>query len=91
MKKIIKSALERAGHLVSLDPKVGSPEADELEVLSVLINKYEEEHYFIGKPTPIEAIIFRMEQQDLKQRDLVPFIGSKSKVSEVLSGKRPLS
>ena len=86
-----KKCLERAGHLVSLDPKVGSPEADELEVLSVLINKYEEEHYFIGKPTPIEAIIFRMEQQDLKQRDLVPFIGSKSKVSEVLSGKRPLS
>ena len=97
MIKVIKSeedykkCLERAGRLVLLDSKAGSPEADELEVLSVLINKYEEEHYFIGKPTPIEAIMFRMEQQNLKQRDLVPFIGSKSKVSEVLSGKRSLS
>ena len=73
------------------DAAEGTPGADKRDVLSVLIEKYEDEHYSIDLPDPIEAIKFRMEQAGLSQQDLVPLIGSKSKVSEVLSGKRPLS
>ncbi len=69
----------------------GSPEADELEILSILIEKYEDDHYPIGPSDPVEAIKFRMEQQGLTQRDLEPFIGSSGRVSEVLNRKRDLS
>ncbi|MBB3192625.1 helix-turn-helix domain-containing protein [Halomonas cerina] len=69
----------------------GTPEADELEVLSILIERYEDEHYPIGPSDPIEAIKFRMEQQDLTPRDLEPYIGSSGRVSEVLNRKRRLS
>lgn len=69
----------------------GTPEADELEVLSILIEKYEDTHYPIGPSDPIEAIKFRMEQQGLTQRDLEPYIGSSGRVSEVLNRKRKLS
>lgn len=69
----------------------GTPEADELEVLSILIERYEDEHYPIGPSDPIDAIKFRMEQQGLTQRDLEPYIGSSGRVSEVLSRKRKLS
>lgn len=69
----------------------GAPEADELEVLSILIERYEDEHYPIGLSDPIEAIKFRMEQQGLTQRDLEPFIGGSGRVSEVLNRKRGLS
>lgn len=61
---------------------------DDLELLSVLIEKYEDEHYRIDPPDPIDAIKFRMEQAGLTQEDLIPYIGSRSRVSEVLSGKR---
>ena len=64
---------------------------DELELLAALVELYEAEVYPIPPPDPIDALRFRMEQQGLKQKDLVPFIGSKSKVSEVLAGKRTLS
>jgi HTH-type transcriptional regulator / antitoxin HigA len=73
------------------DAKKGTPEADELDVLAMLIERYEDEAYPIGLPTPIEAIKFRMEQQGLSQKDLIPFIGSSGRVSEVLSGKRELT
>lgn len=73
------------------DSKPGTPEGDELELLVTLVELYEEEKYPIEAPDPISAIKFRMEQQGLKNKDLIPFIGSKSKVSEVLSGKRELS
>ncbi|MCD4829842.1 MAG: ImmA/IrrE family metallo-endopeptidase [Candidatus Cloacimonetes bacterium] len=66
-------------------------EENKLELLAYLIEKYEEEHFPIGNPDPIEAIKFRMEQMDLSQDDLVPYIGSSSKVSEVLNKKRSLS
>jgi len=66
-------------------------QADELEVLVLVIADYETKHCSIMPPDPIEAVKFRMEQQGLKQVDLVPFIGSRSRVSEVLSGKRELS
>lgn len=68
-----------------------SKEADEFEILVTLIGAYEREHYPIGLPDPIEAIRFRMEQQGLEPKDLTPLIGSRSKVSEVLARKRPLS
>lgn len=64
---------------------------DELEILSILVEKYENEHFPIGNPDPIEAIKFRMDQEGLTQKDLIPFIGSRSKVSEILSGKRDLT
>lgn len=81
--------LARIEALMGAEP--GSNDADELEVLVALVEKHEAVHYPILPPSPVEAIKYRMEQLDLKPRDLVPFIGSKSKVSEVLAGKRSLS
>lgn len=69
----------------------GSPEADEMEILVVLIEAYENRHYPISPADPVEAIKFRMEQQGLATKDLEPFIGSSGRVSEVLSRKRALS
>lgn len=66
-------------------------EADEMEVLVTLIEAYENKHYPITPPDPIEAIKFRMEQQNLSARDLEVYIGSSGRVSEVLNRKRPLS
>ena len=71
--------------------KNGTREADNRDVVTILIEKYEEEHYPIDIPDPIDAIKFRMEQAGLTQKDLIPYIGSRSKVSEVLSGKRELT
>lgn len=82
-------ALERLSDLMSAVP--GTQEFDELEVLGLLVDRYEAEHHAIDMPSPLEAIRFRMDQVGAAQRDLVPFIGSASKVSEVLSGKRPLT
>lgn len=82
-------ALEQIALL--MDAKANTPEADELEVLATLVECYEVEHYPINLPDPIAAIRFRMEQAELSQRDLIPYIGSRSKVSEVLSGKRSLT
>ncbi len=69
----------------------GSPEADEMEILVTLIEAYENKHYPITPPNPIEAIKFRMDQQGLTPKDLQVFIGSSGRVSEVLNHKRPLS
>ena len=69
----------------------GSSEADEMELLSILVEKYEREHYPVEAPDPIEAIKFRMEQMNLKQKDIAPLFGGKTRVSEVLNEKRPLS
>lgn len=68
-----------------------SPEGEEMELLSLLVEKYEQEHYQLGTPNPIEAIKFRMEQMNLKQTDIAPLFGGKTRVSEVLNGKRPLT
>ena len=70
---------------------VDDPDRVELDVLTDLLELYEERHYPIGFPDPISAIMFRMEQANLTPRDLVPFIGSRAKVSEVLSGKRAIT
>ncbi|MBV5261735.1 DNA-binding protein [Synechococcus moorigangaii CMS01] len=84
-----EKTLLRIEELMNAEPN--TPEFDELEVLATLVENYEEKEYPIDAPNPIAAIRFRMDQQGLKQSDLVPYIGSKSKVSEVLSGKRELS
>jgi HTH-type transcriptional regulator / antitoxin HigA len=73
------------------DAKPNTPEGDELELLVTLVEYYEEKAYPIGRPSPVDAIRFRMQQQGLKAKDLIPYMGSASKVSEVLSGKRALS
>lgn len=89
--KDYKIALERVEKLIELDPVNGSEAADELELLALLINNYEDDKYKIEMPDPIDAIKFRMEQGVLTQKDLIPYFGSKSKVSEVLNRKRELS
>ncbi|VGO20944.1 helix-turn-helix domain-containing protein [Pontiella sulfatireligans] len=82
-------ALARIEQLMELEP---SPEVvDEIELLSTLVELYEDKAYPVPFLNPLDAIRFRMEQQELKQKDLIPYIGSKSKVSEVLAGKRSLS
>jgi len=68
-----------------------SPEGEEIELLSLLVEKYEQEHHKLEAPDPIEAIKFRMEQMNLKQVDIAPLFGGKTRVSEVLHGRRPLS
>ena len=76
---------------VIFDAPIDSPEGDEAEILSILIEKYEDEHYPIDPPDPIEAIKFRMEQMDMKKSDLAKIIGYKSRVSEIFSKKRKLT
>ncbi len=83
------AALRRIDAL--MDAEAGTPEGDELDVLTDLVEHYEEKHVPMGFPSPISAIEFRLEQAGLAPRDLIPFIGSRAKVSEVLSGKRPLT
>jgi HTH-type transcriptional regulator/antitoxin HigA len=86
-----EKVLERIDVLMELEPEIGSAEGDELEILALLVEKYEEQHWQIAAPDPIEAIKYRMEEMGLKQKDLVSIIGSKSKVSEVLNRKVGLS
>ncbi len=86
-----EAALQRIDTLMDGDPAPASAKGEELELLSLLVEHYEDGHYPMDLPSPVEAIRFRMEQQGLKNKDLVPYIGSPSKVSEVLSGQRTLS
>ncbi|MES2314951.1 MAG: ImmA/IrrE family metallo-endopeptidase [Patescibacteria group bacterium] len=95
--KVIKTqkdheeALSALEELMIVNPKSGSKEADQLQLLATLIEDYERNNFSSSLPSPIEAIRFRMEQQNLKPVDLEPYIGSRSKASEILSGKRPLT
>ena len=82
-------ALERLD--VIFDAKKGTEESDELELLGMLIDQYENEHFPIDLPDPIEAIKFRMEQMGYTQNDLAKIIGFKSRASEILNRKRKLS
>ncbi len=84
-----EAALARVEAIFGAEP--GSPEFDELEVWGTLIEAYEREHHPIAPPTPLEAIEFAMDQKGLRRQDLVPLLGSKSRVSEILNGKRPLT
>ncbi len=87
--KDYKLALKRVELL--MDAEFGTENFDELEVLTTLIENYEAKHYAIDVPDPIEAIKFRMEQKDLKQKDLIEIFGNKVRVSEVLNKKRRLT
>jgi HTH-type transcriptional regulator/antitoxin HigA len=93
--KVIKTEKEYEAAMARIDElfdaKPGTSKGDELELLLLLVEKYEDKVFPIDLPDPITAIRYRMEQQNLKPKDLVPYIGSKSKVSEVLSGQRELS
>lgn len=82
-------AMERLGEI--FDAKKGTKIGDEIEILSILIDKYESEHFPIDLPDPIEAIKFRMEQMGMKQKDLIEVVGFKSRVSEILNRKRKLT
>src|SRR5712692_7295825 len=83
--------LKEARRLVARDPDPSTSEGGRLELLAKLVEDYEKEHFKFRKPDPIEAIIFRMEQQGLRQTDLAAIIGGKNRASEVLSRKRPLT
>ena len=98
--KILKTEQEynkACERIYSLIHSTGKPiepdslEGEELELLSLLVEKYEQEHYPVSAPSPIEAIRFRMEQMNLKQADIAPLFGGKTRISEVLHGKRPLT
>ncbi|MEO3684673.1 DNA-binding protein [Shewanella vesiculosa] len=84
-----KAALERIEQLWDAQPN--TEEGDELDVLVTLVQAFEEIHYPISAPNPVEAIRFRMEQAGLDDTDLVPYLGQRSRVSEVLNYKRRLS
>jgi HTH-type transcriptional regulator/antitoxin HigA len=84
-------ALEQMAELMASDPAIGSDLERLLKTLAVLVRDYESQRYPIAPPDPIEAIRFRMEQQGLAPKDLIPYLGSRSRVSEVLTGKRPLT
>jgi Predicted transcription regulator containing HTH domain len=95
--KIIKTqaehddAMARLKALMALDPPPDSPEENELELLALVIEDYETRTIPPVVPDPIEQILFRMDQMGLSRKDMIPYFGSISKVSEVLSRKRPLS
>jgi len=90
-KKQYEDALERIYMLMQKNLKAGSKESDELEVLSLLVKEYENEHYPVPKPNPIEAIRFRLEQMKMTEADLSKVLGYRSRKSEIFSGKRKLS
>jgi HTH-type transcriptional regulator/antitoxin HigA len=90
-KKEYEAALARVYELMQKDIKAGSKLSDELEILSILVELYEKEHYPIPPPHPIEAIKFRLEQMGIDEKELTRILGGRSRKSEILSGKRKLS
>jgi HTH-type transcriptional regulator/antitoxin HigA len=93
--KVIKTEKEYNDALNYLekifDAKLGTKEGEELELLSLLIQDYENSHFLMEFPDPIEAIKFRMEQMGMKQKDLTESLGFSSRVSEILNKKRKLT
>ncbi len=85
------AALAVVSALVDLDPASGTADGDQLEILSLLLEHYEAEHFPLPSPDPIQAIKFRMDQQNLTVGDLVPYIGPKHRLYEVLNGTRQLT
>ena len=84
-----EASLKEIEKLFEVEP--GTPEGDRLEVLVTLVEAYEDEHYALPAPDPIEAILYFMESRDLERVDLEPYIGSRARVSEILNRKRPLT
>lgn len=83
------AALAQMDELLEAEPE--TPEDDLLDVLSTLVEAYEEQHYPILPPDPIDAILYHLESRGLTRRDLEPYLGSRARVSEILSRKRPLT
>jgi HTH-type transcriptional regulator/antitoxin HigA len=86
-----EDALARAYELMQKNIKPDSKDSDELEILSILIKEYENEHYPVPKPNPLEAIKFRLEQMNMSEAELSEILGYRSRKSEILSGKRKLN
>ena len=86
-----QDALTRVYELMQKNLKPESKESDELEVLSILVKEYELDHYPMPKPSPLEAIKFRLEQMGMSEAQLSDILGYRSRKSEILSGKRKLS
>ena len=86
-----EATLERIYELMQLNLEPGTEGGDELEILSLLVKDYENTHYPVPKPHPIEAIKFRLEQLALSESELTRILGSRSRKSEILSGERKLS
>ena len=83
--------LEEARRLAKREPEAESDDGARLELLAKLIDDYERARFSFRKPDPIEAILFRMEEQGLRQADIAAIVGGKNRASEILSGKRPLT
>ncbi len=90
-KKQYKDYLKQAYQLMQLELKENSYNSDKLELLSILIEQYEKENFPIEPPHPIEAILFRLDQLNMKKSELSKILGTRSRTSEILSGKRKLS
>ncbi|WP_277268382.1 helix-turn-helix domain-containing protein [Pantoea septica] len=86
-----EAALAAVSPFFDKEPEIGSDEGNFFEVMILLIEKYEQEHYPVDAPDPVEAIKFRMEQMGLSAKDLVPAIGAQNRVYEVLTYKRGLT
>ena len=86
-----EDVLERIYMLMQKNIKPDSKQSDELEILSILVKEYENEHYSVPKPNPIEAIKFRLEQMNMSEAELSEILGNRFRKSEILSGKRKLS
>lgn len=88
-----KADYEKALHEIERlwDAEPGSPDGDKLDVLTTLVETYEEKNHPIPPPDPVEAILHHMESQGLSRRDLEPYIGTRARVSEVINRKRPLT
>jgi HTH-type transcriptional regulator / antitoxin HigA len=86
-----RAAMAELEQLMANPPRLGSVEAERLDFLSLLLEEYEKKEFPVELPTPLEAIKFRMEQMRLEPRDLIPYLGTRARVSEVLNGKRPLT
>jgi len=89
--ELYRRYLEEARRLAKADPEPESDDGARLELLAKLIDDYERERFTFRKPGPIEAILFRMEEQGLRQADIAAIVGGKNRASEILSGKRPLT
>ncbi len=90
-KKQYTTYLQRAYALMQADLRPNTAEADELELLTIVIESYENQHYPIAPPHPIDAILFRLDQLGMKKSQLKDILGHRSRINEVLSGKRKLS
>ncbi len=86
-----ETSLKRIYTLLQREIKPNSDESDELEILSILAKEYENEHYPVPSPNPLDAIRFRLDQMNMSESELAAILGYRSRKSEILSGKRKLS